>query len=104
MRRPFPWAQAMQFGFGVLHLSSDAFWRMTPRELAHAIAGPAAARRPPIARADFDALMKAFPDSVMRGLDPPARPKPLRRGEGPRIHPSSQESFEGDGLPGQARQ
>jgi hypothetical protein len=22
----------------------------------------------------------------MRGLDPPARPKPLRRGEGPRIH------------------
>jgi hypothetical protein len=29
--------------------------------------------------------------SVMRGLDP-------------RIHPSSQESFEEDGLPGQARQ
>src|SRR5437660_10123158 len=23
----------------------------------------------------------------MRGLDPPAGPKPLRRGEGPRIHP-----------------
>jgi len=22
----------------------------------------------------------------MRGLDPPAGPKPLRRGEGPRIH------------------
>src|SRR3954465_7309954 len=38
----------------------------------------------------------------MRGLDPPARPKPLRRGEGPRIHHSSEESFE-DGLPGQAR-
>jgi len=30
---------------------------------------------------------------VMPGLDPPARPKPLRRGEGPGIHPSSQESF-----------
>src|SRR5437764_1314665 len=26
--------------------------------------------------------------AVIRGLDPPARPKPLRRGEGPRIHPS----------------
>jgi hypothetical protein len=24
--------------------------------------------------------------TVMRGLDPPAGPKPLRRGEGPRIH------------------
>jgi hypothetical protein len=23
---------------------------------------------------------------VMAGLDPPARPKPLRRGEGPAIH------------------
>jgi uncharacterized phage protein (TIGR02216 family) len=54
----------MQFGFGVLHLSSDAFWRMTPRELATAIA----AVRPPsgIARADFDALMKAFPDKGNR--------------------------------------
>ena len=37
MIKPFPWAEAMQFGFGVLHLSSDAFWKMTPRELAHAI-------------------------------------------------------------------
>jgi hypothetical protein len=59
--------------------------------------------------------------SVIRELDPPAGPKPLRRGEGPRIHhastfefvmpgldpgihPSSRESFEEDGLPGQARQ
>src|SRR3954471_12356560 len=29
----------------------------------------------------------------MLGLDPPAGPKPLRRGEGPRIHPSSQDPF-----------
>jgi uncharacterized phage protein (TIGR02216 family) len=62
MNRPFPWAEAMQFGFGVLHLSSDAFWRMTPRELAHAIAGSRGRAPPPIAREDFDALMKAFPD------------------------------------------
>ena len=27
--------------------------------------------------------------AVMPGLDPPAPPKPLRRGEGPGIHPSS---------------
>lgn len=62
MKRPFPWGQAMQFGFGVLHLSSDAFWRMTPRELAHAIAGSRGRAPAPIPRADFDALMQQFPD------------------------------------------
>jgi uncharacterized phage protein (TIGR02216 family) len=54
----------MQFGFGVLHLSSDAFWRMTPRELAHAIAASRGRAPPPIERADFDALMQAFPDGA----------------------------------------
>ena len=60
--KPFPWTQAMQFGFGVLHLSPDAFWRMTPRELAHAIAAVRGQAPAPIARADFDALMAKFPD------------------------------------------
>ena len=60
--KPFPWAEAMQFGFGVLHLSSDAFWRMTPRELASAITAVRGRAPVGIARADFDALMKAFPD------------------------------------------
>jgi uncharacterized phage protein (TIGR02216 family) len=93
MKKPFPWAEAMQFGFGVLHLSSEAFWKMTPRELAHAIIAVRGPMPSPIERGDFDALMQAFPDggSVMRGLDP-------------RIHHASQESFEADGLPGQARQ
>jgi uncharacterized phage protein (TIGR02216 family) len=73
--KPFPWDEAMQFGFGVLHLSSDAFWKMTPRELVHAIIGSRGRAAAPITREDFDALMKAFPDNsaVMRGLDPPAR-------------------------------
>ena len=42
---PFPWSEAIGFGLGVLRLAPDAFWRMTPRELAHAIRavrGPAA--------------------------------------------------------------
>jgi uncharacterized phage protein (TIGR02216 family) len=52
----------MQFGFGVLHLSSDAFWKMTPRELAHAIIAVRGRAPAPITRGDFDALMKAFPD------------------------------------------
>jgi hypothetical protein len=35
----------------------------------------------------------------MRGLDPPAGPKPLRRGEGPRIHRSSMNLSKKDGWP-----
>jgi Phage tail assembly chaperone protein, TAC len=31
---PFPWKQAIGFGLGVLKLSPEQFWRMTPRELA----------------------------------------------------------------------
>jgi uncharacterized phage protein (TIGR02216 family) len=53
----------MQFGLGVLHLSPDAFWRMTPRELAHAIVAVRGHAAMPIARADFDALMRRFPDN-----------------------------------------
>ena len=34
---PFPWKQAIGFGFGVLRLSPEQFWRMTPRELASAM-------------------------------------------------------------------
>lgn len=64
MTKPFPWDEAMQFGFGVLHLSSEAFWRLTPRELAHAIAGSRGRAAAPIERGDFDALMKAFPDNA----------------------------------------
>jgi len=34
MMQPFPWDDAIGFGLGVLKLSPDEFWRMTPRELA----------------------------------------------------------------------
>jgi uncharacterized phage protein (TIGR02216 family) len=46
----------------VLRLSPDAFWRMTPRELAaavQALGGGAA----PFARRDLDALLRRFPDT-----------------------------------------
>ncbi|MEL6966010.1 MAG: phage tail assembly chaperone [Pseudomonadota bacterium] len=33
----FPWETAMAFGFGVLRLSPEAFWSMTPKELAAAM-------------------------------------------------------------------
>ncbi|MGP9811899.1 rcc01693 family protein [Rhodopseudomonas sp. NSM] len=59
---PFPWAEAMQFGFGVLRLSSDQFWRMTPRELASALTGARGAIAAPLDRGGLDDLMRRFPD------------------------------------------
>jgi uncharacterized phage protein (TIGR02216 family) len=52
----------MQFGFGVLRLSPDAFWRMTPRELAHAIHAVRGPVVPAMDRGALDALMQQFPD------------------------------------------
>ncbi len=49
----------MHLGLGRLRLSPDAFWRMTPRELAAALAAPSA---PPMDRAALAALMRRFPD------------------------------------------
>lgn len=53
----------MRFGFGVLRLSAESFWAMTPRELAAASAPlhkrGAATVMP---RAQLDALLAAFPD------------------------------------------
>jgi uncharacterized phage protein (TIGR02216 family) len=60
--QPFPWKNAIGFGLGVLRLSPDAFWRMTPRELAaaiEAVRGPATAR---LDRAGLQDLMRRFPD------------------------------------------
>jgi uncharacterized phage protein (TIGR02216 family) len=46
-----------------LRLSPDAFWRMTPRELAHAVrARKGGLAAPPIARAALTELMMRFPD------------------------------------------
>ncbi len=51
---PFPWAQAIGFGLGVLRLSPEHFWRMTPRELALAIEAVCGRAAEPLARATFD--------------------------------------------------
>jgi len=62
---PFAWDEAMRFGLGVLRLAPEAFWRMTPRELARAIeafAGPS--RGEGMSRAGLDALMARFPDQM----------------------------------------
>jgi uncharacterized phage protein (TIGR02216 family) len=60
--QPFPWKDAIGFGLGVLRLSPEAFWRMTPRVLAaaiEAVRGPATAR---LDRAGLYDLMRRFPD------------------------------------------
>lgn len=59
--KPFPWDEAIGFGLGVLRLSPDAFWKMTPRELAYAIQA-VTGRSAPLAREQLDQLMTRFPD------------------------------------------
>ncbi len=54
----------MGFGFGVLRLAPDQFWRLTPREFAAAVRGHAPAAGSPAApdRAGLARLMARFPD------------------------------------------
>lgn len=52
----------MAIGFGLLRLSPDAFWAMTPVEFGHAVRARSSARGPAPLRADLAKLMRAFPD------------------------------------------
>ncbi|MBN9046182.1 MAG: phage tail assembly chaperone [Rhizobiales bacterium] len=53
----------MRAGFGLLRLNPQAFWSMTPRELAAAL-GPALPARDAPSREALDALMRNFPDQA----------------------------------------
>ena len=64
---PFPWADAMRLGFGVLKLSSREFWGLTPRELAAALSAAAPHRRTAPDRTRLDDLMARFPDGDVNG-------------------------------------
>jgi uncharacterized phage protein (TIGR02216 family) len=58
----------MGFGFGVLRLSPQQFWAMTPRELAAAYQGMTGrSSENTISRGTFLDLMSAFPDENMKG-------------------------------------
>lgn len=52
----------MGLGLGILRLPPEAFWRMTPRELAAAGGALAPRTASPLRRADLAALMERFPD------------------------------------------
>lgn len=64
MSEAFPWENAMKIGLGVLRLSPLQFWAMTPRELQAAYSAHAQTEnlQMPIARTEFETLMKKFPD------------------------------------------
>lgn len=60
--KPFPWSEAMQFGLGVLKLPPEAFWKMSPRELASAWGAVLGQRTGPMDRPGLESLMERFPD------------------------------------------
>lgn len=53
----------MAAGFGLLRLSPEAFWAMTPREFAAAVGWLAPSSVHPTRR-DLGRLMQQFPDGV----------------------------------------
>ena len=61
--QPFPWDAIARFGFAVLRLTPEAFWKMTPRELALAM-DAIGGRTAPLARDDFEQLLQQFPDRM----------------------------------------
>jgi uncharacterized phage protein (TIGR02216 family) len=52
----------MAFGLGRLRLSPDAFWAMTPREIASAMAALMPTREAAPQRSTLAELMNRFPD------------------------------------------
>lgn len=58
----FPWSDAMRFGLGVLKLPPDAFWKMSPRELAAAWGAVMGDRSGSLDRKSLETLMERFPD------------------------------------------
>lgn len=61
---PFPWAEAMRLGLGILRLAPESFWAMTPRELSAAAAGLTGPTRTAAPSRDRLAdLLKQFPDT-----------------------------------------
>jgi uncharacterized phage protein (TIGR02216 family) len=60
--RPFPWADVMAIGFGLLRLSPEVFWSMTPREFERAYSALRPRGALPPSRSELEKLMRTFPD------------------------------------------
>jgi uncharacterized phage protein (TIGR02216 family) len=63
LSEPFPWKQAIGIGLGILQLSPESFWRMTPRELACAIEARTGRAGRPLSRTSLNTLMERYPDA-----------------------------------------
>ncbi|UXS31125.1 phage tail assembly chaperone [Agrobacterium tumefaciens] len=59
--RPFPWEAVIHTGFCLLRLSSDTFWRLTPREFFAMTGGTRALFRT-VDRQSMETMMRLFPD------------------------------------------
>jgi len=59
----FPWDSVMAAAFGLLRLSPDDFWSMTPREMERAMSVLGGDVRSAPARRDLAELMQQFPDA-----------------------------------------
>lgn len=59
------WDRLMGLGLGVLRLSPQAFWSMTPRELAAALRACGLGQAAPLPRSALEGLMALFPDGEM---------------------------------------
>ena len=59
---PFPWPRVIGFGLGVLRLTPEAFWKMTPREMAWAIEAVTGRAGTPLSHIELAALMTRYPD------------------------------------------
>ncbi|NDW03070.1 phage tail assembly chaperone [Jiella sp. 40Bstr34] len=57
----------MAVGFGVLRLSPEAFWTMTPRELSSALSPPRQVGAAAPSPAELFGLMRRFPDADRQG-------------------------------------
>ena len=61
-QKPASWQELMAFAFGVLKLTPDVFWAMTPREF-DAAAAPYLSKGQSTGRGTLAALMEKFPDT-----------------------------------------
>ncbi len=59
---PFPWDRMLAIGLGILRLSPESFWRMTPRELAAAMRGLFGEPEAPFDRSTLEQLARRYPD------------------------------------------
>ena len=60
----FPWDKVMAMGFGLLRLSPENFWAMTPIEFERAARVLLPGRVTAPDRAELATLMRMFPDGV----------------------------------------